>query len=71
MRTNIVLDEKLIEEAFHLTHSKTKKELIDLALRELVARRKQEQLASLVGQELIAQEYDVRQVRAGMTRDFG
>jgi Arc/MetJ family transcription regulator len=41
MRTNIVLDDKLVKEAFKLTDVKTKRDLVDLALRELVRTRQQ------------------------------
>ena len=41
MRTNIVLDDQLVEEAQALSHIKTKRELIDKALREFIANRKQ------------------------------
>jgi len=37
MRTNIVIDEQLMDEAFALTGVKTKKDLVNLALEELVA----------------------------------
>lgn len=40
MRTNIVLDDTLTTEAFALTGLKTKRELIDLALRELIQIKK-------------------------------
>ena len=43
MRTNIVLDDQLTHEAFSLTGLKTKKELVDFALRELIRIKKQEQ----------------------------
>ena len=36
MRTNIVLDEKLIEKGKRYTGINTKKELVDFALRELI-----------------------------------
>ncbi len=36
MRINIILDEKLIEEAFHYANVSSKSELIDLVLREFV-----------------------------------
>ena len=36
MRTNVVLNDELVAEAFALTGAETEKELIDLALRELV-----------------------------------
>ena len=38
-RTNIVLDERLIRQAMQLSGVKTKRQAVDLALRELVARR--------------------------------
>lgn len=39
MRTNIVLDESLIEQGFALTSAKTKRELVHLALQTLVKTR--------------------------------
>jgi len=71
MRTNIVLNEKLVAEAMRVTQAHSKKEVVDLALRELVARHAQRALRELVGQDLIDPDYDVRAVRATMTRDFG
>ena len=38
-RTNIVLDERLVRQAMQLSGAKTKRQAVDLALRELVARR--------------------------------
>ena len=38
-RTNVVLDESLIRQAMRLVGAKTKRQAVDLALRELVARR--------------------------------
>ena len=40
MRTNIVLDDQLVNEAFSVTGVRTKMELINLALRELVRSRR-------------------------------
>ena len=37
-RTNIVLDDRLVEQAMKLSGAKTKKQVVDLALRKLVAR---------------------------------
>jgi Arc/MetJ family transcription regulator len=68
MRTNIVLDDILLAEAMKLTQVPTKREVVELALRELVARRKRKNVLELVGQDLIAPDYDVRAVRRGMTR---
>jgi Arc/MetJ family transcription regulator len=48
-RTNVVLDEKLIEEAKKLAGEKTARETIDLALREFVARRKRKDILAWEG----------------------
>jgi Arc/MetJ family transcription regulator len=37
-RTNIVLDDDLIKQAMQISGARTKREAVDLALRELVAR---------------------------------
>ena len=47
MRTNVVIDDELINEAIRLSGIKTKKEVISFALQELVAARKRENLLDL------------------------
>ena len=49
MRTNIVLDESLVEQARKLTGIKTKKELIHEALRTLIRLRQQGEVRNLRG----------------------
>ena len=49
MRTNIVIDSELIEEAQKLTGLPTKKAVVDEALRTLVRLKKQEKILSLRG----------------------
>jgi Arc/MetJ family transcription regulator len=49
MRTNIVIDDLLLEEAFSVSQSKTKKEVIHEALRELIRLRKRKDLTDLAG----------------------
>lgn len=71
MRTNIVLNDELVDEAMQLTQARSKREVVERALRELVARYRQRELRTLIGQDLIDPEYDVRAVRAGMSRDPG
>ena len=44
MRTNIVIDEKLMEETLRLTGLKTKREAVELGLRTLVRLRKQQEI---------------------------
>ena len=50
MGTNIELDDRLVEKAFALTGVRTKKELIHLALEELVKSREQKDLWDLSGE---------------------
>lgn len=49
LRTNIELDEKLVKEAMKLTHKKTKKDLVNYALEELLSRLKRKKLLELEG----------------------
>jgi Arc/MetJ family transcription regulator len=71
MRTNIVLDDKLVKEAMKLTSARSKRELVDLALRELVASRKRPDLRDLFGSDLITEDYDYKAARAGRSFDAG
>ncbi len=65
MRTNIVLNDDLINEAMRLAKVKTKREAVDIALRRFVASQKQRRILELVGQELIDPDYDHKAARAG------
>lgn len=49
MRSTIDIDDRLIEEAKKLTAIKTKKELINLSLKELIKKKRIEHLISLFG----------------------
>lgn len=64
MRTNVVLDDKLVTEATYLTGARTKRELLDLALRELVRVRRKKNLFELAGQIDFAEDYDYKAARA-------
>lgn len=48
-RTNIVLDDELVKEAFEHSNAKTKRELVDQALREFVANRRRKDVRELRG----------------------
>ena len=64
MRTNIVLDDKLMDEAFlYSDNIKTKRELIETALQEYVKNRKRKDLRDLKGQILFDKEYDYKAMR--------
>ena len=49
LRTNIELDEKLVNEAMKLTRRRTKKDVVNYALEELVRKRKRKKLLDLEG----------------------
>ncbi len=65
MRTNIVLDDKLVKEAFRVSDARTKRALVDLALREFVAARKRRDLRELFGRGGIRDDYDYKALREG------
>lgn len=48
-RTNVELDDKLVKEGLTLTSCKTKKELLNLALQELVKRKTRKGLLKFMG----------------------
>ena len=49
MRTNIVIDDKLMKETLRLTGLRTKREVVELGLRTIVRLRKQEAIRSFRG----------------------
>ena len=58
MLTNIDIDEAIVQEAMKLSGAKTKRELVDRALREMVARAKRPSISALFGMGGIAPDYD-------------
>lgn len=48
-RTNINLDDKLVSKGLKITGLRTKRELVDLALRELVRKEDQKSILALEG----------------------
>ena len=58
MLTNIDIDEAIAQEAMKLSGAKTKRELVDRALREMVARAKRPSISELFGVGGIAPDYD-------------
>jgi Arc/MetJ family transcription regulator len=65
VRTNIVLDEKLVKEAMKLANVKTKREAVDIALRRFVHSGKQRRLLDLYGTGGVRKDYDYKQARSG------
>ena len=64
-RTNIVLDDKLLDEAFKLSDSKTKKDLIHEALGEYVVSHKIKNLMDIKGKIEFSESYDYKSMREG------
>lgn len=65
MRTNIVLDDELVEEAFRHSDAKTKRELVDRALREFVDNHKRKDIRELRGEITFHPGYDYKKLREG------
>lgn len=63
MRTNIVLDEELVREAFRYSKARTKKDLVHEALREYVENRRRKDLRELRGKVEFAEGYDYKTLR--------
>jgi Arc/MetJ family transcription regulator len=67
MRTNIDINEKLLEEAFSVSQARSKKDLIHDALREYVRLKKRKDLTELAGTIEFYEGYNHKELRK--TRD--
>jgi len=64
LRTNIELDEDLVDEAMKLTHIRTKKDLVNFAIRELVNKARRKRILELEGKvEWVGDLRDMRKSR--------
>ena len=63
MRTNIVIDDTLMDEALRATGLTTKKEAVEMGLKLLVKQNKQQALRKLRGK--VAWEGDLNEMRGG------
>ena len=64
MRTNIDLDDNLVKEAFKYINVNTKKELINIALTELVENHRKKDLLELMGKIEFDENYDYKKMRS-------
>ena len=64
MRTNIVIDDKLMEEVIKLTGVKTKKEAVELGLLTLLRIKKQEKIKQYRGK--LNWEGDLNEMRSDL-----
>jgi Arc/MetJ family transcription regulator len=69
MRTNILIDDELINRARRLTGIKTKREVIHEALRTLIQLREQSEVRALRGK--LHWEGDLNHLREGRSSDPG
>ncbi len=67
MRTNIDINEKLLEEAFSVSQVRSKKDLIHEALREYIRLKKRKDLTELAGTIEFHEGYNHKELRK--TRD--
>jgi Arc/MetJ family transcription regulator len=63
MRTNIVIDDDLLDEAFSLSRVRTKKELIHEALKEFIRLRQRKDLTELAGAIKFHKGFDHKKLR--------
>ena len=64
MRTNILIDDKLIHEALSIAAVKTKKEIVNLALKEFVEHHKRKNLLDLKSKINFLSDYDYKKLRS-------
>jgi Arc/MetJ family transcription regulator len=63
MATNLAIDNKLLEEALLISGLKTKKDTVNLALKEFVNRKKQLEIIELFGKLDPDENYDYKKDR--------
>ena len=66
MRTNIVLDDGLVKNAFKYSKARTKKELIHVVLKEFVENHKRMDIRNLRGKIHFREDYDYKRLRNGL-----
>ena len=63
MRTNIDIDDSLIDEVMRVANVKTKKEAVHLALEEFLKVKKKKDLFDLAGKIEFEKDYDYKALR--------
>jgi len=63
MRTNIILDEGLVKQAFKYSQAKTKRGLVEVALKEYVENHQRRDLRELKGKISFHVKYDHKALR--------
>jgi len=63
VRTNIDIDDALLEEAFSVSRARTKKDLVHEALRELIRIKRRKDMTELAGSIKFYEGYDHKKLR--------
>ncbi|ELS01821.1 hypothetical protein Xen7305DRAFT_00015270 [Xenococcus sp. PCC 7305] len=63
MKTNIDLDDQLVEQAFVITGLRTKKELVNFALAELIKKNSKKDLFDLAGEIEFIEDFSTDTLR--------
>lgn len=63
MRTNIVIDDNLLKEAFAVSDAKTKKALVEEALEVLIRLKKRKDMTELAGKISFHEGYNHKELR--------
>ncbi len=64
MATNLAIDQELLSEALSISGMKTKKDTVNLALKEFINRRKQIEIIDFFGKMDPDPDYDYKKGRA-------
>ena len=64
MATNLSIDDKLLLLAQGIAGIKTKKDTVNLALKEFIQRRKQEEIIDLFGEVTYDEDYNYKTMRS-------
>ena len=63
MATNLSIDEALLLQAQGIAGIKTKRDTVNLALKEFIQRRKQEEIIALFGEVEYDEDYNYKKMR--------
>jgi len=63
MKTNLVVNETLLKDAFHIGGLRTENETVNLALKEFIEKRAREEVISLFNTVEYDMDYDYKKLR--------
>ncbi len=63
MATNLAIDNKLLNEALRIGHFRSKKDTVNMALREFIQKRRQKDILNLFGSIDFDAKYDYKKAR--------